>query len=102
MLYNLRLKQQLIKEKGFTLQFLSEPACSSQLDYVEVACSLLESARTRVSVLSFLRNFYAVANQGIGLYSQNFYHNQRVVRSSIYIRDLSEISRGGGEVEIFR
>ena len=32
--------------------------------------------------------FYAVANQGIGLYSQNVYQNQRVLCNSIYIEPV--------------
>ena len=76
-------------EKVFTLQFLSEPASSTSSIYIEAACSLLDS-ETGFSVLSFpLQNeFYAVANQGTGLYSQNVYQNQRVLRSSIYIEPV--------------
>ena len=48
--------------------------------------------RTRVftSVLSFPLQieFYAVANQGIELNSQNVYQHQSVLRSSIYIKPV--------------
>ena len=53
---------------------------------MEAACSLFDS-ETWFSVLSFPLQieFYAVGNQGIGLYPQNVYQNQRVLRSSIYM-----------------
>ena len=48
--------------------------------------------RTRVftSVLSFplYIEFYAAANQGIGLNSQKVYQNQCILRSSIYIEPV--------------
>ena len=52
-------------------------------------CSPLDS-EPEFSAFSFPleTEFYAVANQGIGLYSQNFYQNQRVRRSSIYIEPV--------------
>ena len=76
-------------EKSFTLQFLSEPVSSTSSIYIEAECSLLVS-ETGFSVLSFpMQNeFYAVANQGTGLYSQNVYQNQRVLRSSIDIEPV--------------
>ena len=57
--------------------------------YIEVACSLIYS-EPGFSVLSFplKTEFHAVANQGIGLYSQNVYQNQPVLRSSILIETV--------------
>ena len=55
--------------------------------YIEVVCSLLDSEPGfSLQCHLFLCNWiYAVANQGIGLYSQNIYQNQRVLRKSSYI-----------------
>ena len=52
-------------------------------------CSLLDS-EPGFSVFSFPLwiEFLAVVDQGIGLYSQNFYQNQRVLCRSIYIEPV--------------
>ena len=54
LLYKLRLKQQLIKELGFTLKFLSEPACSLQFD---LHWGSVFSSRLRTRVFSVLFSF---------------------------------------------
>ena len=64
---------------------MSEP-CSSQLDlHYGSVFSLLDS-ELGFSGFFFplLIEFKAVTDQRIGLYSQKIYHNQRVLRSSIY------------------
>ena len=78
-----------VLEQGFTLQFFSEPAWTSQLD---LHCGSVFNSRLRTRVFSvtfsFVNWIYAVANQGIRLYSQNYCQNQPVLRSSIYIEPV--------------
>ena len=61
--------------------------CSSI--YIEVACSLFDwDPGFSVFSFPFWIEFQAVVDQGVGLYSQNFYQNQSVLPRSIYIEPV--------------
>ena len=92
LLYKLCLKQQLIKEQGFTLKFLSELACSLQLDlhWGSVFASRL---RTRVFnvLFSFVNWILSGSWSRYRVIFSKLNQNQRVLRRSIYIEPVLNV-----------